>query len=150
MLPSTGSGSISIATLLLLLPSWAAALEPAAPALSLGPGYVARVVLGLAIVVISIAVTAWVVRRFFRVHPSAYGQLRVLSGISVGPRERVVLLQAGETQLLLGVAPGRIQTLCVLEQPIAIATKEDASASPFSLQLNAALKGITSPSGSHA
>ena len=44
--------------------------------------------------------------------------LKILGGISMGSRERVVLLQVGEEQLLIGVSPGRINTLHVLETPI--------------------------------
>jgi flagellar protein FliO/FliZ len=48
----------------------------------------------------------------------AIAWLRILGGLSMGSRERVVLIQVGETQLLLGVAPGRVQTLHVLEQSL--------------------------------
>ncbi len=42
-------------------------------------------------------------------------KMRVVGGIGLGMREKVVLLQVGKKQLLLGVTPGRIQTLHVLE-----------------------------------
>ncbi|MEG7523045.1 MAG: flagellar biosynthetic protein FliO [Chromatiales bacterium] len=40
----------------------------------------------------------------------------VLGGTSVGPRERVVVVKVDDIRLLLGVAPGRVQTLHVLDQ----------------------------------
>ncbi len=40
---------------------------------------------------------------------------RIMAGVSLGTREKAVLLQVGNKQLLIGVAPGRVQTLCVLE-----------------------------------
>ncbi len=56
----------------------------------------------------------------------------------MGPRERVVLVQVGKQQLLLGVAPGRIQTLHVLDEPVTDATSPTPSA--FVEKLTAALK----------
>jgi flagellar protein FliO/FliZ len=39
------------------------------------------------------------------------GVLHVVAGIAVGPRERVVLVEIGDTWLVLGVAPGQVNTL---------------------------------------
>ncbi len=36
----------------------------------------------------------------------------------MGSRERIVLLQVGEEQVLIGVSPGRINKLHVLNKPI--------------------------------
>jgi flagellar protein FliO/FliZ len=61
---------------------------------------------------------AWLLKRSGRFRMAAGGDLRIMGGLSMGTRERVVLLQVGETQLLVGVAPGRVQTLHVLDQPL--------------------------------
>ena len=37
--------------------------------------------------------------------------MRVLGGIAVGSRERIVLVEVGDTWLVVGVAPGQIRTL---------------------------------------
>lgn len=86
---------------------------------SIGPGSALQVIFALALVVGLIGVMGWLMRRFGGV-PGAGGSgaLRVVTAISVGQRERVVLIQAGEKQLLLGVAPGRVEALHVLDQPI--------------------------------
>ena len=77
-----------------------------------------RVVVGLLVVLLLIVALGWVMRRVGRYSSPASGQLRVIGGVSVGTRERVVLLQVGEQQLLVGVAPGRVQTLHVLDEPL--------------------------------
>ena len=41
-----------------------------------------------------------------------------MGGISLGGKERIVLVQVGEQQLLVGVAPGSLRTLHVLDQPL--------------------------------
>lgn len=81
---------------------------------------------GLGLVIFLILVSAWMLRRFNQFSFSHGTRLRILGGISVGTRERVVLLQVGEKQLLLGVAPGRVETLHVL-QPGDIASAEDGN-----------------------
>ena len=63
---------------------------------------------------------AWLLRRVGGVSLTGGGALKVISGMSMGARERVVLLQVGEEQLLLGISPGRVQTLHVLEKPIEV------------------------------
>ena len=57
----------------------------------------------------------------------------------MGPRERVVLLQVGNAQLLLGVTPGRIQSLHVLDEPVS-EYEINADASGFAGRLAAAIK----------
>lgn len=77
-----------------------------------------QVTLGLFVVLVVIAGAAWFARRFGHFNMAAKGNLRIVGGLHLGSRERVVLMQVGEQQLLVGVAPGRIQTLHVLETPI--------------------------------
>ncbi|MDT8387911.1 MAG: flagellar biosynthetic protein FliO [Thiogranum sp.] len=79
-----------------------------------------QLTLGMLVVLGLIMAIAWVLKRSGRFQMAAGGSLRILGGLSMGARERVVLMQVGETQLLLGVAPGRVQTLHVLEKPLAV------------------------------
>jgi flagellar protein FliO/FliZ len=102
-------------------------------------GDVLQIFLGLIVVVLLIGASAWFAQRFGRVHVVA-GKLRVLGGMSVGARERVVLVQVGETQLVLGVSPGRVQTLHVLERPLQVESAEDPEASVFAQRLASLIK----------
>jgi flagellar protein FliO/FliZ len=92
------------------------------------------VVLGLLVAV------AWLLKRSGRLQTAAGGGLRILGGLSMGTRERVVLLQVGETQLLVGVAPGRVQTLHVLDKPLESMHSAAAKAPGFPEQLGRLLK----------
>ena len=83
-------------------------------------GTVVHVIVGLVIVLLLIAAVAWVVRHSGHLQPGVSGEMRILAGLSLGTRERVVLLQVGSTQLLVGVAPGRIETLHVLDTPLPV------------------------------
>jgi flagellar protein FliO/FliZ len=77
-----------------------------------------QLTLGMILVLGLIVAIAWLLKRSGRFQAAAGGGLRILGGLSMGSRERVVLLQVGSTQLLVGVAPGRVQTLHVLGQPV--------------------------------
>lgn len=101
--------------------------------------------LGLLAVLAVIVAIAWAVKRFGNLRGGVQGQMKIVGGISLGTRERVVLLQVGEQQLVLGVAPGQIRTLHVLEQPLStgdsgtpVADKADASS--FAMRMQSALK----------
>jgi flagellar protein FliO/FliZ len=58
---------------------------------------------------------AWLVRRYVQVPGMGKGQVQVLGGVSLGAREKAVLVSVEGRRLLVGVAPGRVQTLIVLE-----------------------------------
>lgn len=72
----------------------------------------------LVLVILIIVGIAWMLRRFGRINSAVNGDLKVLAGLSVGQRERIVLVQAGSVQLLLGVAPGQVQTLHIMDRPL--------------------------------
>jgi flagellar protein FliO/FliZ len=98
-------------------------------------------------VLLCIVALAWLAKRVNRLQSSSDGSLQVLGGLSMGARERVVLVQVGSTQLLLGVAPGRINMLHQLEQPLGKNDSADhgnaalSLTDSFSEKLHSALSG---------
>lgn len=129
---------VSVATL---------AAEPAKGGLGsepIGSGYVLQLLLGLIVVLAGVFALAWVLKRMHGFQSPAGGALRVLGGISVGQRERVLLIQVGETQLLIGVAPGSVQRIHELAEPIVMsrapAQAGGKSAEGFAAKLSAALR----------
>ena len=106
-----------------------------------GLGNYLQMFFGLFIVVALIFGMAWFMRRMGSMNGMAAGNLKILGGISVGQRERIVLVQAGETQLLVGVAPGEIRTLHVLDEPITTQIESNSKdSSGFAEKLHAAIK----------
>ena len=82
-----------------------------------GPGAsVAHTAGALLLVLAVIFALAWLARRMQNLRPAIAGALRVQGGLQVGARERVLWIKAGETHLLIGVAPGRVQTLHVFDK----------------------------------
>lgn len=107
----------------------------------MGVGSLVQLTLGMIAVLALIVGIAWLLKRTGRFHNVAGSNLRVLGGLSMGARERVILLQVGETQLLVGVTPGSVTPLHVLDRPLetpAAATGDNAG---FAGQLNRLLNG---------
>jgi len=71
-------------------------------------------VLGLAAVLALLGATVWVSKRFRVSNRLRGGLIEVVSGISLGARERVVLLRVGQDQVLVGLSPSGMRTLHVL------------------------------------
>ena len=82
-----------------------------------------QLTLGMVAVLAIMLGLAWILKRTGKFQVGAGGGLKILGGLSIGSRERVVLLQVGETQLLVGVAPGQVQALHVLDQPLEAQTQ---------------------------
>ena len=70
----------------------------------------------LAAVVLLIFGCAWLAKRMPLAGAGRSELLQVKASLSVGARERVVLVKTGDKVLVLGVAPGRINTLHVLDE----------------------------------
>lgn len=85
------------------------------------------------------------VRRVQHSRLGAASPLAVKGGVQIGAKERVVWMQAGETHLLLGVSPGRVQTLHVFDvapdfsSPAANETLPTPATQEFSDRLKALL-----------
>jgi len=78
---------------------------------------VSQMLLGLLLVVCLILLLAWVFRRANFV-PGQSSGMRVIASLPLGARERAVLVQCGEKQLLLGVASGSVQLLAQFDEPV--------------------------------
>lgn len=104
----------------------------------LAGGSMAQVALGLLFVLSLIIGMAWLLKRVGGFSVAGNGALKILGGLSMGSRERVVLMQVGEEQILIGVSPGRIQTLHVLNKPVRVDDKK-TSEPGFAERLSEAL-----------
>jgi|HubBroStandDraft_4_1064222.scaffolds.fasta_scaffold676250_1 flagellar protein FliO/FliZ len=81
-------------------------------------GSLGEVTFALALVLAAVFVAAWLLRRVRGIGSAARGTLDVIADLPLGPKERAVLVRVGKTQLLIGVAPGRVTTLHVLAEPV--------------------------------
>ena len=104
--------------------NYAAPAAPAAPfaapvqqVAASSAGGLLRVVLALIVVLAAVLAAAWLARRM-RALSGGGGTagLQMLAQLPLGTRERAVLVRVGDCQVLIGVAPGNVRTLHVLER----------------------------------
>jgi flagellar biosynthetic protein FliO len=89
----------------------------------------------LAIVAL-IMMLAWVFKRTGLTPGLGNQVIKVVSAIPIGQKEKIALIEVGNQQLLIGVTPGNIQKLLILDTPIKVDDKNNNSSnSLFSAQL---------------
>jgi len=89
-----------------------------------------RVFLGLIFVLALMFALAWLAKRM-RLAPGAVGSsgvIRTLAVSSLGNREKLLLVQVGEEQLLLGVTSQQITCLHELKKPVDLSTGDSKPA----------------------
>jgi len=116
------------AIILLALFAHTATAQEAAPAVaasSLFTGdYLLQVIGSFVLVIVLLFGALLFLRRFNGVGRSLGGNMQVISSIGLGQRERAVLLQVGEKQVLVGVASGSVRTLHVFDEALEVETRE--------------------------
>jgi flagellar protein FliO/FliZ len=71
-------------------------------------------VVGLLFVLALIPAAAWLMRRAGLAQPAAASGLRVVAQLTLGPRDRVVIIEVADRRWLLGVSAAGIQRLGTL------------------------------------
>lgn len=100
--------------------------------------YLFQVLGSLLLVFVCLFAVVYFLKRFNGVNASSGSELRILGSASVGQREKIVLLEVGGEQLLIGVAPGAVRTLHVLPEPVVDAGNAEAVSPNFAAVLRAA------------
>ena len=97
--------------------SLALAVDPARPvpipppATAVSSGSIVQVIFSLLFVLAAIVFVAWILKRINLPQNVAGSALKVISGVAVGQRERIVLVEVNDTWLVVGVAPGQVTAL---------------------------------------
>jgi flagellar protein FliO/FliZ len=100
--------------------------------------------IGLLIVLGVFFLCIWGMRKLSGIAINSTEKMRIVGGLSLGMREKVILLQVGKKQLILGVTPGRIDALHVLEGDDCLNREEPVSMSMdtgFAQKLMQVMKG---------
>ena len=115
--------------LLLFAPvSFAQTVTAEAPGVS--GSSILQMLLGLTLIVGILFAGAYLLRRLNGGHNFGQtGTLKVVGGLMLSPRERIVLIEVGESWLVVGIVPGQIKTLHTL--PKGVLPPSDNSIKPF-------------------
>jgi flagellar protein FliO/FliZ len=92
----------------------------AQPASPLSVGSLTQLTLSLIAIVALIFAISWALKRLKLAGPRGAGEIAVLDELSVGPRERIVLVRVGESQVLVGVGASGVVPLTPLTAPIVL------------------------------
>ncbi|MDR0207786.1 MAG: flagellar biosynthetic protein FliO [Pseudomonas putida] len=115
-----------------------AATQAAAPAAgtpgSLG-GQLAQMVFGLLLVVGLIFALAWLLRRMQGATPRGGQVIDIVGSRTIGPRDRLLLVQVGKEQILIGHSPGNIEALHVLAEPVEVPASARPATPEFAQRL---------------
>ncbi|MFZ2267894.1 MAG: flagellar biosynthetic protein FliO [Azonexus sp.] len=121
--------------LLLLLPFSAQATETAGPGVTAGTYLQAG--LALALIVGLLFGTAWLLRKVSGGKGFGHGDMKIVGGVALGPRERIVLIEVGDDWLVVGIVPGQIRTLHRLPKGSSLPDSPDSPEKPFAQWLKA-------------
>lgn len=94
---------------------------------------VVQLIAGLALVLALIAAAAWFARRMGGWRTQGNRELKIIEGLAVGTREKLLVVEFAGKQILLGVTPGRIAPLAETDQ---------RAAPEFSQELESAARDI--------
>lgn len=112
----------------------AASASAAAADVSPAAASLMKLLVGLIGVVAAVLIFSRVLSRMSFM-PSGHDRFKVIASMPVGTRERIVLMQAGDRQIIVGVAPGRVSALHVLDEPLDIGARQpNGEAGPAWLQ----------------
>lgn len=111
-----------------------AAAEQAGPA---SAGSLFQVLLGLIVVLGLMAGAAWTLRRFGLAKTPSAGTVKIVGGVNVGTRERILVVEVADQWIVVGVAPGRVNTLSTMPRQENAAEPE---AAPVAKNFSAWLK----------
>lgn len=130
--------------LVLTMPCYAQAETPPQPGFLPPPSIIStegmlKMVAGLLVVLMIIGAIAWILKRYAYHTTNTTGAIKIIASAGVGQRERIVLVEIENTRLVLGVAPGRINTLhCIGSTPTGLSgdTQSESNHRKFQKQLN--------------
>lgn len=123
---------------MMLFPVQALAAAQAAPVLA-SPGIpnsqdqLIEVSIALAMVVALIYAIAWFIKRKQGVHGLSNIPMKTLGVLPMGVKEKIILVEVGEKQILLGMTASSINTLATFDEPIV--EEKHPSVSSFSQKL---------------
>ncbi|AKM30498.3 flagellar biosynthetic protein FliO [Pandoraea faecigallinarum] len=112
------AASAALAALALFPASYAGAQGAASQAAavpSLGGASIVQTGFGLVLVLALLFGLAWLAKRFGLQRPLGGGNVRIVGSAAVGQRERVVVVEVAGDWVVLGVAPGQVRSLHVID-----------------------------------
>lgn len=85
---------------------------------SMSMEYVIQIILSFIVVVGLIFLIAWLIKRSGKFGYGSKQNIKILSTVSLGMREKILLIDINGETIVVGIAPGQIRTLYVLNNKL--------------------------------
>jgi flagellar protein FliO/FliZ len=72
-----------------------------------------------------IAGSAWAMKRFFPKGIARNSAVKIVGGVSLGGRERILVVEVADQWIVVGTAPGRVSALSTMSKPESASLAED-------------------------
>jgi flagellar protein FliO/FliZ len=106
-------------------------LVPATTGAAVAGAGLVQTIFALLVVLAALAALAWFLKRFGPGQASGQGNLHIVGALSLGGRERIVVVEVGEQWIVVGASPGRINALATLPRQEGVAPIGATPAQPF-------------------
>lgn len=123
-----GRGRSALLAGVACLPGCVFAADTVAPSSSTW-GALLQALLALVVVLAALFAFLWLLRRISPVQAGAQGVVRVVGGVMLGARERLVIVEVADQWLLIGVAAGQVNHLHTIPRPAGYSEPSDTGAS---------------------
>lgn len=112
--PALEYGTARLLSAVAWLPGWASAADGLQTSTW---GALLQALLALLVVLAALFAFLWLLRRISPVQTGAQGAVRVVGGVMLGTRERLVIVEVADQWLLIGVAAGQVNHLHTMPRP---------------------------------
>ena len=127
--PQRLTGARAICALLLFGISFPLLAQTSEPPGASGTA-ILQMLFGLAVIIGVLFAGAYLLRRLNGGRSFGHaGPMKVVGGLMISPRERILLVEVGDSWLVVGIVPGQIKTLHTL--PKGVLPADDCSDKPF-------------------
>ncbi len=96
-------------------------------------GSLLQTVFGLAVVLATLALFAWAMKRYGPRPGAGAAGLRIVGALNLGGRERIIVVEVGDQWIVVGASPGRVNALATMPKQqldVAPATLHPATLHP--------------------
>jgi flagellar protein FliO/FliZ len=112
-LPATQPGVAAPALRAPVAPAPSASALPA----SASAGSLLQTILALSFVLALLAALAWAMKRYGPRAGGSNATLRLVGSLSLGGRERIIVIEVADQWIVVGAAPGRVNALATIARP---------------------------------
>ena len=125
------------------VPQWARAQEAAPPSLQppIGSGDILSVGASLIVVVAAIMLCGWLYSRSQGLRVRGGGVISIIATQPLGPKERILLIEVANKQLIVGMTSSQVSTLHVFDEPVVRQEANSEQRGNFSDRLKGILRG---------